>query len=154
MSCNHLSPDAETNTYHEGNLICTSCGLLLRQGQLISETTPLWNESHHAPLASTGYDRSLFFLKYLRKHHGADLTQEEMYLAVRIYREFAAFFVHRIQPFIVRKYMLPSSFLACCILTDALGIKVAHTIRTPRIVTDFSLWWDFFKHERGDVFLG
>jgi hypothetical protein len=147
MSCNHLDPTAETNMYHEGSLVCTSCGLELKQGQLVSESPR--SDPHHAPLTSSGgYDRSIFFLAYIRKHHGVDLSQDELHEAVRVYRRFAACFVSKIRPFVKRRYILPNSYLAHRIINDVLGIPVPDDrkcrIKTPRILTDFGIMWDFF----------
>jgi hypothetical protein len=154
MSCDHLDLNAESNVYFEGQLICMSCGLQLRQGQLISEAAPIWTESHQSPLVSASYDRSLFFLRHLRRRHGADLTQEEMYEATRVYREFASCFTGKIAPHVKRKYILSNAFLAHRILSDVLGKSVPEdlkcVIKTPRIRTNFNLWWDFFLDQRSD----
>jgi hypothetical protein len=154
MSCAHLDLNAESNSYFEGQFICMSCGLQLRQGQLISEAAPIWTESHPSPLGSTTYDRSRFVLRHLRRRHGADLTQEEMYEATRVYREFATCFTHKIALFVRRRYILSNAFLAHRILDDVLGKPVPDdlkcVIKTPRIRTDFCLWWDFFLDQRSD----
>jgi hypothetical protein len=93
-------------------------------------------------------------LRHLRRRHGADLTQEEMYEATRIYRDFASSFTHKIAPHVKRRYILSNVFLAHRILSDVLGKSVPDdlkcVIKTPRIRTNFNLWWDFFLSQRSD----
>jgi hypothetical protein len=38
MSCNHIDITAESNQYHEGQLVCICCGIVVAPGQLVSNS--------------------------------------------------------------------------------------------------------------------
>jgi hypothetical protein len=96
MSCNHIDVTAETNQYHEGSLICVCCDLVVLPGQLVSESSSPSLEPVRTPpeLADHLYDRSKFFIRWVRKHNQEKFGLEngEVIRVTQIYREFCNFY--------------------------------------------------------------
>jgi hypothetical protein len=152
MSCNHSDITAETNQYHEGSLICVCCGLVVSPGQLVSEPqTRAFGPPLSCPvLMGSTYDRSTFFIQWLRKHneHKFGLDNEQVVEVTRIYRAFCHFYFKEISPHVARKYVPPTRWLTPRIIEDVLGLAVPESglcqIKTPSILADFEQWWAMF----------
>jgi hypothetical protein len=114
--CNHSDITAESNQYHEGNLICVCCGLVVSHGQLVNEPQA------HAPgppplscpvLVGSTYDLSMFFIRWLRKHNQQKfgLDNEQVAEVTRVYRAFSHFYFRVIAPTVARTYIPPTRWL-------------------------------------------
>ncbi|KAJ1431804.1 hypothetical protein B484DRAFT_429317 [Ochromonadaceae sp. CCMP2298] len=124
--CTHSDTD-----YYEGNLVCILCGVVVTQGQLCNEA-PVYEKSHHAPLRTKPmvgprYSRQVYFASWLRTldFEGVVVDHNEL---IREYKDFAAFFNSRIEPFVTRKY-IPSSYLILERLADRLEFELPDSLK-------------------------
>jgi hypothetical protein len=110
--CNHSDITVESNQYHEGNLICVCCGLIVSAGQLVSEPQApgLPGPLSFPVLVGSTYDHSTFFIRWLRKHNQQKfgLDNEQVVTVTRIYRAFYHFYFRVIAPTVARTYVPPT----------------------------------------------
>jgi hypothetical protein len=159
MSCNHTDVTAESNQYHEGHLVCFSCGLVVSPGHLVSESSSPSLEPTRTPpeLADHLYDRSKFFIRWVRKHNQEKfkLENEEVILVTQVYRAFCNFYFKEIAPHVARTYVPPTRWLVPRIMEDVLGLDLPDAgrcqIKTPSILADFDTWWgQFFSYSKNE----
>jgi hypothetical protein len=158
MSCNHANITAESNQYHEGNLICVCCGLVVLPGQLVSESfSPSLEPPRTCPdLAGNTYDRGRFFIRWLQKFNQQKfgLDNEQVVEVTRIYRSFSAFYVKEISPHVSRTYIPPTRWLVPRIIKDVLGLVVPEPgvcrIKTLVILANFGEWWAMFLNRKNE----
>jgi hypothetical protein len=152
MFCNHTNTTAESNQYHEGNLVCVFCGLVVSPGQLVSESfSPSMEPPRTCPdLAGSTYDRSRFFIWWFRKYNQEKfgLDNGEVIIVTQVYRAFSHFYFKEIAPHVTRTYVPPTRWLVPRIIVDVLVLVVPDSgrcqIKTPWILAEFDAWWAMF----------
>jgi hypothetical protein len=127
-------------------------------GQLVSESSsPSLEPVGTCPeLADHLYDRSKFFLRWLRKFNqekfGVD--NEQVILVTQVYRAFCNFYFKTIAPHVTRTYVPPTRWLVPRIIVDVLGLELPEAgrcqIKTPVILVSFEKWWAMFLNSKNE----